>query len=139
MSKIRDLGLQLNWKETPYKRDTRCFPEYFAKFFRTPSRWRTVSLKLSLIHIVQMLLQTEKMLREENVFLIKSGTKLWATYTTFSSRDFLFFVFARLLIYATFSRVFFLRNLFFKVLETKKTTQWGMNERFKYVEFYVFF
>ena len=86
-----------------------------------------------------MLLQTEKMLREENVFLIKSGTKLWATYTTFSSRDFLFFVFARLLIYATFSRVFFLRNLFFKVLETKKTTQWGMNERFKYVEFYVFF
>ena len=72
------------------------------------------------------------MSREETVALVKSHAKFCATYVTFSSPNFLFFIFARLLIYESFLRALFLRN-FFKpgALTIKKTLEWSMNERFE--------
>ena len=37
-----------------------------------------------------------------------------------------------------FLKFFSLRD-FFKALKAKKTIEWGMNERFRYAELYVFF
>ena len=48
-------------------------------------------------------------------------------------RGFLFFIFARLLVCTPFSfYIFFLRDfLRLEALKTKKTLEWGMNERLK--------
>ena len=47
---------------------------------------------------------------EGNIALRNSSAEVCVTYTTFSSRDFLFFIITQLLMYATFSRIFFLRD-----------------------------
>ena len=83
--------------------------------------------------------QTNIFLTKHRKCLAKFCTKYCATYTTFSSRNVLFSIFVRLLMWPKFSRIFFLRHFFHpNTLKTKKNFMWGMNERFKYAEFYVF-
>ena len=64
---------------------------------------------------------------EENVALIKSGAKIFREV-----RYILFFIFAQLLMNATFSRFFFLRDIFqLNSLKTKKTLEWAITETFE--------
>lgn len=65
----------------------------------------------------------------------KSLAKFCATYTLFSC-DVLISTFSRLLMCTTVSIIFFQRHLFHRyALQTKKTLEWRMNGRFKYIEF----
>ena len=67
----------------------------------------------------------QKMLCEENIVLVKRCTKVSVTYATFSSYDFLLFIFTRL-----FLEFFFLHDIFLpETLKTKKTFEWGKNEK----------
>ena len=72
------------------------------------------------------------MSREENVVLIKSRAKFCVSYATFSSRDFSFFVFARLLLCVTFSRIILLHDFFLpEIFKTDGTLAWGMSDKFQ--------
>ena len=77
-----------------------------------------------------MVTESQKMSHEENVAFIKSCAKFSATYATFSSHDFLFFISAWLLVCTTFSRCFFLYFFFsaWDIQNKKDSLEWGINE-----------